>query len=289
MLSPGRTPAAAPQAGSRRRALFRRKASSLFRRILRSCWTLHARYRTSSIFCASRFYNSKPSRRNPGVCCAHASRWKANEEPSISNRTADCSSARAGRYFASTTGRTARRHPTHGRLLGTQGRQHPVGCAGAHRSGARRFHRRAFGNQTLKHARRKTCGQSAPGFRCGVAAAQATAGKDCRGRRSDGREAQQAHVGFSFSRSVRPPPGTTTGNPHAHSPTTLAHQFKQLRVILPATADHCAVSASCVEKTKPPALASPKPEPKSQPARNAAAVTGGGVSARGIRSANALP
>jgi len=43
-------------------------------------------------------------------------------------------------------------------------------------------------------------------------------------------------------------------------------------VILPATAGHCAVSAPCFEKTKPPALVFPKPEPKSKPGRNAAAV-----------------
>jgi len=40
----------------------------------------------------------------------------------------------------------------------------------------------------------------------------------------------------------------------------------------PATAAPCAISASCFEKTKPPALVFPKPEPKSKPGRNAAAV-----------------
>src|SRR5207253_10387845 len=56
-------------------------------------------------------------------------------------------------------------------------------------------------------------------------------------------------------------------------------------VTLPAAGGACTLFApsaprgSC-EKTKPPALAFPKPEPKRPTARNAAAVTGGGANAQ---------
>ena len=58
----------------------------------------------------------------------------------------------------------------------------------------------------------------------------------------------------------------------AAQPTATDFPFSRHSFILPATAGHCAVSASCFEKTKPPALVFPKPEPKSKPGRNAAAV-----------------
>jgi len=59
----------------------------------------------------------------------------------------------------------------------------------------------------------------------------------------------------------------------AHSGNaTLGRGSSNCAIIFPATAGHCAVSTSCIEKTKPPALVFPKPEPKSKPGRNAAAV-----------------
>ena len=49
---------------------------------------------------------------------------------------------------------------------------------------------------------------------------------------------------------------------------------------LPAAAVRCIVSHARCEKTKPPALVFPKPEPKRPTARNAAAVTGRGANAQ---------